>query len=994
MNVEAYDLDSLRKIIRDLQEENRNLKDQLKTAGIAFSEQNHFSDGIEEIEDYDPDQGARIIRPFITIDLARDFYRMFHGRWDVFARRGRKGGYFPQCANRWNNYVCPKQHGEKMFCDECEFCQWISLSAETIMNHLIGYKEDGTDVIGIYPLFPDGTCRFLVFDFDNHAKGAESTDFANDDDEWHEEVDALRYMCEKNGVTPLVERSRSGRGAHVWIFFEKPVQASLARNFGFMLLDRGAAMINMKSFHYYDRMYPSQDAASRLGNLIALPLQGRALNDGNSAFVDKNWNAYPDQWDILVNHTPKISQRDMEAMMIRWQRETAPSSLEQTALSSAERLKPWKKSEQFSRSDVIGLLHIVLADGIYVDALNLMPRLQNLIRRMAAFDNPIFQRRKQLGFSNYYNFSAVYLGKDIDGYIRIPRGLLEELTKECSKANIPYDITDSREKGRPIRVKFKGTLKQQQDLAAQKMLEYDNGILSAATAFGKTVVCSYLIAERKVNCLILLQSKDLLEQWVEELGKFLDIDEEPPEYTTKTGRVKRRDSVIGVLHGSKKGLTGIVDIAMIGSVYAKGEFNEMINSYGMVIMDECHHAAANTAAEVLQKINARYVYGVSATLKRSDDMDKVIPMLIGPMRHSYTAKERAAEQGIGHYVFPRYTRTIDTFESRNNINQAFALISKSADRNQMIMTDIHECISLDKTPVILTRYKEHAKYLHDNLQGEADHIFLMYGDNSDKENREIRKQLKSVSAEESMILIATGQKIGEGFDFPRLDTLMLASPVSSSGTLEQFVGRLNRDYAGKKEVVVYDYIDSHIKVFNNMYARRLKTYKNIGFSVIGWMGQEKQQARTIFDAGNYSDTFERDIIEADKTIIISSPELLREKVTRFLFIIKSRQEAGVKVTVITTDPDRVMDSSSGYYMELISSMTNAGINVIARNEVLEHFAVIDDDIVWHGGVNLLGHDDIWDNLMRIKSPIVAAELMDISLGDDKWETWDYENVRD
>ena len=410
--------------------------------------------------------------------------------------------------------------------------------------------------------------------------------------------------------------------------------------------------------------------------------------------------------------------------------------------------------------------------------------------------------------------------------------------------------------------------------------------------------------------------------------------------------------------------------------------------------DECHHAAANTAAEVLQKINARYVYGVSATLKRSDDMDKVIPMLIGPMRHSYTAKERAAEQGIGHYVFPRYTRTIDTFESRNNINQAFALISKSADRNQMIMTDIHECISLDKTPVILTRYKEHAKYLHDNLQGEADHIFLMYGDNSDKENRKIRKQLKSVPAEESMILIATGQKIGEGFDFPRLDTLMLASPVSSSGTLEQFVGRLNRDYAGKKEVVVYDYIDSHIKVFNNMYARRLKTYKNIGFSVIGWMGQEKQQTRTIFDAGNYSDTFERDIIEADKTIIISSPELLREKVTRFLFIIKSRQEAGVKVTVITTDPDRVMDSSSGYYMELISSMTNAGINVIARNEVLEHFAVIDDDIVWHGGVNLLGHDDIWDNLMRIKSPIVAAELMDISLGDDRWETWDYEKVRD
>ena len=206
---------------------------------------------------------------------------------DVYALRGRNGGYFPQCNQRWNQHICPKQYGTKQLCENCAYKDWKALEPKTILRHLLGYKEDGSDVIGIYPLFPDGTCRFIVFDFDNHEKGNALTDYANHDDEWRDEVDALRRMCEINGIKPLVERSRSGRGAHLWIFFRERVSATLARRFGFMLLDKGAASVNMKSFHYYDRMYPVQDTAKTLGNLIALPLQGRALKDGNSAFVDK-----------------------------------------------------------------------------------------------------------------------------------------------------------------------------------------------------------------------------------------------------------------------------------------------------------------------------------------------------------------------------------------------------------------------------------------------------------------------------------------------------------------------------------------------------------------------------------------------------------------------------------------------------------------------------------------------------------------------------------
>lgn len=981
MNIEAYDAESLRKLVRLLEYENRLLKEKLKKENIPYDEVNPFNETIDNVEEYDPDQGERINNPpFITEEMAKRFFSMFWGREDVYAKRGKSGGYFPQCDNRWNDRICPKQRGEKMFCDDCENTKWTKLDVKKIIAHLLGYKEDGSDVIGVYPLLPNGTCRFIVFDFDNHEKGAEATDFANTDNEWHKEVDALRKMCEINGIKPLVERSRSGKGAHVWIFFKKAIPAALARNFGFLLLDKGSASINMKSFHYYDRMYPSQDVASSIGNLIALPLQGQALKNGNSAFVDGNWNAYPNQWDVLLNKTEKLGIEDIEKYMAKWQGELAEKRGMLAGTDMNNRPKPWKKKCEFVKADVVGKLHMVLSNGVYIDTLNLMPRIQNQIRTMAAFDNPEFYKNKRLGYSNYYNFSAVYLGKDVDGYIQIPRGLKEQIIEECKKFGIAVDISDQREKGRPIRVSFNGDLRTQQELAAEKLLAYSDGVLSAATAFGKTVVCSYLIAERKVNTLILLQSKDLLNQWVEELNKFLDIKEEPPEYETKTGRKKKRDSVIGILHGSKNTLTGIVDVAMVGSMYSKGKFNDFINSYGMVIMDECHHAASNTSMELLQKINAKYVYGVSATPKRGDSLDKIIYMLLGPLRHRFTALERAQEQGIGHYFVPRYTRVVDTADSKDDINKAYSLISTGKVRNEMIVSDVIACIAMKQTPVILTRFKEHAKFLYDTLKEEADHVFLLYGDNTDKENVDIRVRLKQVPKNESLILIATGQKIGEGFDFPRLDVLMLAAPVSFEGRLEQYVGRLNRDYEGKEAVYVYDYIDPHVRYFNRMYAKRLRTYKKTGFSI--WTGDvhSKQIINAIYDSGNYTEKFEQDIVETEKMIVISSPDIRQNKIDRLLLLVKGRQEKGVKVTVITTEPEEVVYGSADVCCELIREMQQVGINVVTKAEVEERFAVIDEELVWHGGMNLLGKVDVWDNLMRIKNHQVAAELLEIALG--------------
>jgi len=414
---------------------------------------------------------------------------------------------------------------------------------------------------------------------------------------------------------------------------------------------------------------------------------------------------------------------------------------------------------------------------------------------------------------------------------------------------------------------------------------------------------------------------------------------------------------------------------MIGSLYKKGKFHERLNDYGMVIMDECHHGASATAQEILKQVNAKYVYGVSATPMRSDNLEKINYMLLGPIRHQYTALERNEAQGIDHLVIPRYTRVANTAANKEDINEAYALISGSKLRNEQIIEDIKECVEKGRTPVVLTKYKEHAKYIYDYVQGVADFTFILYGDNSGKENESIRRQLKEIPRDKSFILVATGQKIGEGFDCPRLDTLMLVSPVSFAGRLEQYVGRVNRDYEGKKDVVVYDYIDSHINKFENMYLKRLRTYKKIGFKVVSDTVENKLDVNAIYDSGNYMEVFERDMIEAEKEIVISSPHITREKILRFISIVKARQESGVKITVITESPEHTMFGNAAFMYALIKRMQDAGIRVKISEEEIEHFAVIDHLLVWHGGMNLLGKEDAWDNLIRVRDEKAAAELL-------------------
>ena len=537
---------------------------------------------------------------------------------------------------------------------------------------------------------------------------------------------------------------------------------------------------------------------------------------------------------------------------------------------------------------------------------------------------------------------------------------------------------------RTVMSKLRGELRESQIPAVETMLENETGILHAATAFGKTVVCCDMIARRGISTLILVDRADLMNQWIKRLEEFLDIDEELPEYQTKTGRTRKRKSLIGNLQGAHDTLTGIVDVAMIRSLKKKDGFHPKLKEYAQVYFDECHHAASDSAIEVLQEINAKYVYGVTATPKRGDGKEKINEFLLGPIRYRFTAKDRAEEQNINHLVYPRFTRTVKPHHLSKTPygNDAYELIRNNDVRDEQIIRDVADCVQAGRTPVVLTKYVDHAKKLSERLKTYADRLILLTGANGTKARRAQVEELNKVDNSDSLILVGTGSLLGEGFDFPRLDTLFMATPVSGENVVEQYVGRLNRDYDGKENVIVYDYVDSHIPKFDKMYSARMKAYKKIGYELCVNMDGEKQKANAIYDIENYAETYWKDLEEANSAVVVSSPRLNNQKVDRIIKILGKRRELGVKVTIVTWHPDAYKYGKDDVRMELMERLRKAGFEIRLVEESCEHYAVIDNEIVWYGSVNLLSKEDAEDNLMRVCSKDIAAELLEMTFGSE------------
>ena len=984
--------------IRQLEEEIEYLHSLLNDAGISYELE------VKESEDcssernpaFDEDQGSRILPVKLTKQHVQYFYHLFKGRNDVYSKRSGKAnkktgkhGYYTQCWNFWKDGICPKKDNPQFHCGECRNQRYKELTGQVLYEHLLGVKEDASDVIGLYPMFPDETINFLVFDFDCHDDINGGDDGANIDSEWVAEVNAFRKICENNEVPILVERSRSGKGAHIWIFFEKPILASIARRFGTALLTKGAESVNIRSFKYYDRMLPAQDhiplntktGKPGLGNLVALPLQGQALKLGNSAFIDENWNAYPNQWECL-KEVKKLSSETVEERIKEWSAEGILGVLSTDFEADTEKAndtKPWKKGNQaLHKEDVSTIVEIVIADKVYISTESMKPRMQNALRRIAAFSNPDFYKKVAMGLSTKGIPRIVFCGYDDAGYICIPRALLDSVINRFNDVDISFTLTDNRCTGMPLDVSFNGTLYEEQMRGAKAILEHDNGILAATTSFGKTVVGAYMIAQRKTNTLILVHNTEIQKNWIEDLNKFLNINAELPEYQTKTGRVKKRKSIIGKLYTGHNSMTGIIDVAIFSSLGRGAEIDPIIEQYGMVIMDECHHGAAQTVEDVIGSAKAKYVYGLTATPKREDGLEKKVFMQFGPIRFRYTAKERAEKQGIDHFIYPRFTRLVSTSDIK--VTEANRAVIECESRNEQIIADVENCIQNGRTPLVLTKYKEHAEILYQRLQGKVDHIYLLQGGGSRKAKDEMRLQMRAVPDAESIVLVAIDKYIGEGFNFPRLDTMMLTMPAASEGNIEQFAGRLHRDYDTKTEVIIYDYVDSHIRVLEKMYHKRLRTYKKIGYEICNNVIVEKQIANTIFDIDSYEKVYAKDLLEANKEIIISSPGLNYAKVDAFVKLIKHRQEDGVKLTVITLNPEGYPEEKIKDTKRLVEILKKCGIRIKLQEHMHEHFAIIDDEIVWYGSMNLLSRAKVDDNLMRVKSKDAARELLEMTFG--------------
>ncbi len=742
------------------------------------------------------------LTPGDKVDL---FLRLFRGRDDVYPKlwlnqKTGKKGYSPACANEWVREVCDKR---RVKCGECPNQSFLAVTADTVLDHL-----QGRHVIGVYPMLKDETCWFLAADFDKEA--------------WREDVLAFSETCRRIGVTYAIERSRSGNGAHVWFFFNNPVAAATARKMGSYLVTETMARRHQLNMASYDRLFPNQDTLPNggFGNLIALPLQYHPRQEGNTLFVNDELEPFPDQWGFL-NALPRIPVTQVEqiAMDATTRGQVTGLQMTNTGEDDAD-ASPWLKSP----SRIPGCLPIaepipsrvqgVLSQRLYIEKAGLPPPLINQIKRLAAFQNPEYYKKQNLRLSTALTPRIIACAEDHEGHVSLPRGCLEDVRTLLHEHRSHFALEDLTSSGSPVHVSFFGELTDAQHQAATVILKHDYGILVAPPGFGKTVLGTYLIAQRKCSTLVLVHRQPLLEQWRSQIGIFLDLNAKS----------------IGQIGDGKRKLTGQIDVAMIQSLSRKDSVGDIITEYGQVIIDECHHLPARSFEKVISGVKARYIVGLTATPQRRDGHHPILHMQIGPIRFKIGPRSQLAQRPFEHRLMVRETSFDSPVPSSDiTIQELYSLLVADRKRNEQIFNDVLLAMEEGRSPILLTERKEHLEHLHQRLKGFVRHIVILQGGRSKKERREIEQQLASIPVDEERLLLATGRYIGEGFDDARLDTLFLVLPVSWKGTLIQYAGRLHRLHPGKHEVRIVDYVDRKVPMLARMFEKRRIGYRAMGY---------------------------------------------------------------------------------------------------------------------------------------------------------------------
>jgi len=727
------------------------------------------------------------------------FRRLFRGRDDVYpvrweSKTSGKSGYTPACANEWRDGVCDKR---RVKCTDCGNRQLLPLSDSVIYDHLAGKHT-----IGVYPLLEDDTCRFLAVDFDEA--------------EWRADARAFVQSCQELRIPVALEISRSGQGAHAWIFFTDRVPARDARRLGTAIISHTCARTRQLTLTSYDRLFPNQDRLPKggFGNLIALPLQKEPRDKGGSLFVDNDLRAYADQWEFLAS-VGLMSPRDIEPAILQAAGGIRP--LDVTFIDEEDQAQPWKRPIQSARTlpgPMPKTLSLTLADRVYFEKAQLPQPLANRLIRLAAFQNPEFYRAQAMRRSVWNKPRVIGCAENYPQHIVLPRGCLDAVLELLRDNAIGCDFHDERYRGEHLDVDFAGTLRLDQEAAVAAMLHQDTGVLCAPTAFGKTVVAAAMIARRRVNTLVLVHRTDLLKQWQERLQFFLGVGK----------------GIVGTIGGAKAKLSGKVDIAVMQSLSHKDDVKPFVEGYGQVIVDECHHIGARSFEAILKRVKAKYVLGLTATPIRRDGQEPIIFMQCGPLR--YTAK-KPPNAPYDLAVAPRELAAPNDLPQDAGIQKVFRHLANDLDRTEAIAAAVRESVDQGRKILVLTERTDHLDVIQAALVGTVPTPFVLHGRMSRKQRASVIAALDALQQDLPRVVLATGKLIGEGFDHPPLDTLVLAMPVSWKGTLQQYAGRLHREHATKSDVRIIDFVDAGHPALLRMWDKRQRGYRAMGYRIEG-----------------------------------------------------------------------------------------------------------------------------------------------------------------
>ncbi|MCK9230022.1 MAG: DEAD/DEAH box helicase family protein [Syntrophales bacterium] len=772
-----------------LREENARLKELLTRHGIAWEEP-----AIPEPVPV-PTESASSPTHFTTDDKIALFRRLFRGREDVYPQRweSAKGtsGYSPACSNKWKPGVC---HKPRVKCGDCNQRQLLPVTDQVIYDHLAGKQT-----IGVYPLLRDDSCYFLAADFDEA--------------DWREDAQAFMQSCRELGIPAALEISRSGNGAHAWIFCAEPVPAREARQLGAALISHTCNRTRQLSLAGYDRLFPNQDTMPKggFGNLIALPLQKQPRESGRSVFVDEHLQPYSDQWAFLASIRP-ISRRDLEDAILRASGGRHP--LDVAFAAEEEESKPWQRQSPVPARIAGPLpesLSLVLANQIFIAKADLPQPLANRLIRLAAFQNPEFYKTQAMRLPVWNKPRIIGCAENFPRHIGLPRGCLDAALDLLQENDIRPVLQDERLLGRKVTAKFTGTLRRDQKAAVREMLKHEVGVLCAPTAFGKTVTASVLIARRKVSTLVLVHRTALLRQWQERLTGFLEFPK----------------GSLGVIGGGKKKPSGKIDIAVMQSLARREDLGELLDQYGQIIIDECHHLSAFSFEAILKQAKSKFVVGLTATPIRRDGHQPIIFMQCGPIRHSAARPETApAQLEVWPKVLPAPEIPPDS-----PIQDVFRILTNDATRNRRIVGDVLAACREGRKVLVLTERTGHLPLLREALGDGVEHCFVLHGRLSKKQRTAVFAELEELDESAPRVLLATGRLIGEGFDHPPLDTLVLAMPISWKGTLQQYAGRLHREHADKQDVRIYDYAETDQPQLNRMWDKRRRGYRAMGYEI-------------------------------------------------------------------------------------------------------------------------------------------------------------------